>query len=136
MVSPGTATRYLTVPLRGATRRATYTVCQRVSRPMRAYLLVDALPDDVQQVGTWLKERPEVAAVHAVHFGHFNWLAEIEAPNHLQVQMFVANKVRHHKGVEMVREVEQEQLAAILASEERPPAAGRPTDRARGAGSL
>lgn len=89
---------------------------------MRAYLLVDALPDEVHQVGAWLKERPEVAAVHAVHFGHFNWLAEIEAPNHMQVQLFVANKVRHHKGVEMVREVEQEQVPAILASEEPSPA--------------
>lgn len=103
---------------------------------MRAYLLVDALPDDVQQVGSWLKQRPEVAVVHAVHFGHFNWLAEIEAPNHLQVQLFVANTVRHHKGVEMVREVESEQLPAILASEEPLAAPPKGADRPRGAGSL
>lgn len=85
---------------------------------MRAYLLVDALPEDVHQVGDWLRERPEVAAVHAVRYGHFNWLAEIEAKDHLQVQLFAANKVRYHKGVEMVREVEPEQISAILASEE------------------
>ena len=103
---------------------------------MRAYLLVDALPDDVLQVGSWLRGRPEVQAVHAVHYGHFNWLAEIDAATHLQVQLFVANTVRHHKGVEMVREVEQEQIPAILASEEAVPGITRPPDGARGAGSL
>lgn len=86
---------------------------------MKAFLLVDAVPDGVAEVGAWLKERPEVRALHVVHYGHFSYLAELEARDHISVQLFIANKVRYLKGVEQVREVDEDQLPAILASEER-----------------
>lgn len=87
---------------------------------MKAFLLVDALPAHAADVEAWLRSLPEVEVLHVVHYGHFAFLAEIVGPSHASVQVFVTNKVRHHKGVEMIREVDEGQVPAILASEDRP----------------
>lgn len=87
---------------------------------MKAFLLVDALAAQAADVQTWLRTLPEVSALHVIHYGHFAFLAEIDGPSHIAVQTFITNKVRHHKGIEMVREVDESQVPAILASEDGP----------------
>ena len=85
---------------------------------MKAFLLVDALPAHAADVESWLRSLREVGTLHVVHYGHFAFLAEIDGPSHASVQVFITNKVRHHKGIEMVREVDESQVPAILASED------------------
>lgn len=88
---------------------------------MDAYVLVDALPGHVEAVLERLGRDPLVTERHHVHYGHFEILVKLTAPSHREVQAFVVN-TRFARGVEMVREVAHEEVAAILASDEKPPA--------------
>lgn len=85
-------------------------------------MLVDALPGQVDAVLERLGRDPTVLERHHVHYGHFEILVKIRAPDHRAVQAFVLTS-RFAKGVEMVREVAREEVSAILASEESGPVA-------------
>ncbi len=88
--------------------------CVRLSE---VWVLIDAIPGRQKEVSATLANFALVHDQHTVHYGHFDFLVKVDGANHAEVQSFIASKLRFLPGIEAVREIGDDELPSVLASE-------------------